>query len=279
MHAIAVSLYVRGENYMKRSSSITAYHLKWIALLTMTYDHLFKLFQIDILAMLQTMLAASEYDYEPYYAMYLLLGIGRLSFPIYAFLVAQGCHHTHNLRAYILRLGAFALLSELPFQLLIAELNEVPVSFHLALGNIFVTLCLGAMTCGLFEAGKRSTLAPWVSWILIAMLVWLGALLDCDYGPFGILLILVCYISKTKKQLALGFILALTGMTLFYQSWPLEDWVYDLSTQGILLLASISVLYWLLRYQGEQGKRFGYAIYAYYPVHLLVLIGLYHLLH
>lgn len=77
---------------------LTAFHLKVIALLTMIVDHT----------------AATLVSVRlPVYP--LLRGIGRIAFPIYAFLIAEGCRHTRSREKYLLRLGVFALISQVPF--------------------------------------------------------------------------------------------------------------------------------------------------------------------
>ena len=43
--------------------------------------------------------------------------IGRIAFPIFAFQISEGFSHTHNLKNYFIRLGAFALISQIPFSL------------------------------------------------------------------------------------------------------------------------------------------------------------------
>ena len=64
--------------------------------------------------------------------------IGRISFPIFAFLIVNGYRHTHNLKKYLLRLAAFAIISEIPYNLIWSGDIAYPNS-----QNVFVTLFLG----------------------------------------------------------------------------------------------------------------------------------------
>ena len=75
---------------------MTGFHLKLIALTTMFIDHIGAVFFPQVT---------------------LLRVIGRISFPLYAFLIAEGCRYTRNRGRYALGLGAFALISELPYDL------------------------------------------------------------------------------------------------------------------------------------------------------------------
>lgn len=43
---------------------------------------------------------------------------GRIAFPIFAFMIVEGYFHTHNFEKYVQRLFLFALLSEIPFDLM-----------------------------------------------------------------------------------------------------------------------------------------------------------------
>ena len=116
---------------------LTGYHLKLIALITMFIDHIGFVFFPQVHA---------------------LRVIGRVSFPIYAFLIAEGCRYSHDRTLYALRLGLFALISEIPY-----DLALYPDYFKLGgLGrnffeytNVFYTLCMGVAAIQLFETLRR----------------------------------------------------------------------------------------------------------------------------
>ena len=64
--------------------------------------------------------------------------VGRLSFPLFVFLLCEGFVHTSSRRKYALRLGMFALLSEVPYQLLMGQVYGE--SWGWPVGNIFFEL-------------------------------------------------------------------------------------------------------------------------------------------
>ena len=73
--------------------------------------------------------------------------IGRIAFPIFAFQISEGFLHTKNIRKYFLRLGIFALISQIPFSLFSTKfLNSSPFSL-----NVFFTLFIGLLGIYLFD--------------------------------------------------------------------------------------------------------------------------------
>ena len=78
---------------------INTFTLKLIAILSMTIDHI---------------------GYLLFPKVTLLRIVGRIAFPIFAYLIAEGFVHTGDVKKYLLRLGIFAILSEIPYDLVIS---------------------------------------------------------------------------------------------------------------------------------------------------------------
>jgi len=75
--------------------------------------------------------------------------IGRIAFPVYAYMIAQGCKHTKSINKYLLRLGIFALVSEIPFDIAFGY----EISF-IRNTNVFYTLFIGAACIAVYEKIK-----------------------------------------------------------------------------------------------------------------------------
>lgn len=198
---------------------MNAYYLKWLAVILMVVDHIgyFLFPELKILRM-----------------------IGRLSFPIFGFLIANGYHYTKDVKKYFLRLFVFANVIQLP-----ALFMSLPV-------NIFYTLSLGLLCIIVFD----SMLSDVNKLLSISGLVIIAYLIKCDYGPYGVLLILLIYVLRKRYFLmAVGiFILSAAFYGLFH-------------IQG---LATISVLFFVL-YNEQQGRKMKYFFYLFYPIHMAVL--------
>lgn len=115
---------------------LTGFHLKLIALVTMVIDHVGAVFPVsDTLRV-----------------------IGRMAFPIYAFLIAEGCRHTRDRQRYLIRLGLFALLSELPFDwafdVILIDERFTKVDF-LRHTNVFYTLFFAVAAIHIYETLRR----------------------------------------------------------------------------------------------------------------------------
>ena len=200
--------------------------------------------------------------------------IGRISFPIFAFMIVEGYFHTKNLKKYVYRLLIFAILSEIPFNLAMGSNIFYPMhqnvlwSFLISIGFIHWN-----------ERAKESC-KMWKQLVIGCVTIILGYVIGLltmvDFYHAGILTVLVFYFFRQQKWWSyLGQFLGLWYINMeLLGGFGYEIWLfgksYFLLRQGFALLALIPI--WL--YRGKQGyhsKAFQYICYAFYPLHLLVL--------
>ncbi len=201
---------------------MTGFQLKLLAMLAMTADHIGAVFFPEIS---------------------LLRWIGRLAMPVLCFFIGEGLRHTRSPRRYLLRLTGFALLSELPFDL--AFYGGIEWGHQ----NVYFTLALGLLALWAIQSRGME------GWLLALTAALAAELLGCDYGMYGVLLILLLdrFHRARSEQLAAAALLNLA--------------FFGLQTQTLSLIAL--PLLWL--YNGKRGRDDRRLFYLYYPAHLCVL--------
>ena len=201
--------------------------------------------------------------------------VGRLAFPIFAFQIAEGWYRTHDREKYTLRLLLFALLSEVPFDLMYGGTWFYPVH-----QNVIWTLLLGILGVHLMETVRKKQ-KTWMYLLVSALVVAAGAVLGTlgmvDYYGAGVLTVFIFYFFHGRKwwcllgQLAALYwvnVELLGGLMYPIQLFGMD---FELCQQGLALLALVPI--WLYRgRQGYHSKPFQYACYAFYPVHMLLLV-------
>ena len=174
--------------------------------------------------------------------------LGRIAFPIFCFLIVEGFFHTHDVRRYMGRLGVFALISEIPY-----DLAFLGVPLEYAHQNVFFTLLIGIGMMVLLERNRE-----WpVKAVILLLAMWLAVLIRSDYNFRGVLLIFVFYIFHESRWLAVtagGF-------------W---NFLY----QGVIQKYGVLSVLPLALYNRERGRKMKYFFYIFYPVHLLLLYGI-----
>ena len=119
--------------------------------------------------------------------------IGRIAFPIYCFLLTQGFLHTRSVRAYGRRLLIAALLSEIPFDLLI--FGRLSSSME---QNVFFSLLLGLIALSCVHTYKNTPLTAWFMVISLCM----GAMITrVSFGWLSIALCLSTYFARQRRML------------------------------------------------------------------------------
>ena len=205
---------------------------------------------------------------------WIMRAVGRLAFPIFAFLLVEGYRHTSDIRKYFIRLFLFALISEVPF-----DLVTTGHLFDLQKQNIFFTLAAGLIVLYLGKVAKWNQMGAIIG-IVVSMV--LAEALHFDYGIAGILLIVLIYYSTKDGTMEHAFRNAslVTGHYPF--SWKLRQNMGFAIVSAVLyfLFYGIKQLYAVLAilpislYNGEYGRKnkiLKYAFYVFYPAHLLIL--------
>lgn len=204
--------------------------LKVIAMIAMTIDHTAEFLPVI---------------YQKSELLYVLMRtIGRIAFPVFAFLVVESFIHTRNRKHYARNLLITALISQVPWALVHGS-----GAFWLH-GNVCFTLLLGFLSLCIWEKlkGNRQIIA------LVAVFS-VAYLLRVNYNFVGVGLILLLYVLRAHNGLRL-----LLGTCVIVQKYTIGV------VTGFTLLAM---------YNGKRGFINGpvgkYSFYAFYPLHLLIL--------
>ncbi len=228
---------------MQRIQFLNGFHLKLIAICTMLIDHM---------------------GYTLFPGVMWLRCVGRVAFPIFCFLIAEGCVYTHDRKKYALRLLVFALLSEIPFNLMNSGMIWDPYD-----QNVLWTLLTGALVCWLIDwALKKCTPLSFVlTGAAMVAAYWLLEIGNTDYGGWGMLLVAAFYgvhrapSGAVVKMIAQAFGLAFFSIGVMGGYLSIELW-------------SLAALVPIWLYNGQRGfsnKAVQYGFYAFYPVHILAL--------
>ena len=237
----------------KRPLELTSAALHVLAMLFMLCDHLWA-----------TIVPGNQW----------LTCVGRLAFPIFSFMIVEGYFHTSNLRRYVLRLLLFAILSEIPFNLMCGSRIFYPLH-----QNVMWTFLLGLLMIYMNEQAKKTGILlrrVFVGIVSVLVSTILGLATMVDYYAVGVLTVLVFYFFRGRTwwcflgQLAALYYLNVEVLSGLYYPISLFGMEFELVQQGLALLALIPI--WLYRgRQGHHSKAFQYFCYAFYPTHILIL--------
>lgn len=220
--------------------------------------------------------------------------IGRIAFPVYAYLAAQGCRHTKNINKYLLRLGIFALISEIPFDITFMNFDgKFKVNF-LSNTNVFYTLFLGVLSIIVYEkvrvklkikyGEKNNFFQKVISFISTIPVAIFGVIVSVDYGMYGIIYILIFYLVNPDNRIART--VTMFCVVFFEYGYPYLFSIYE--NRGIHMFlppgraiffvqnlnnfwfALVAVLLVFL-YNGHRGRNVKWAFYIFYPLHITIL--------
>lgn len=224
---------------------MTSTALKIVAVIAMTIDHI----------------GVHLIDSPQVYVMFRT--IGRIAMPLFCFLIAQGYLHTSSRKHYFFRLFGCALALEGALAL-----------FYLLTGNnylfqinIFLTLSVGLACLILLKRKEKGYIALG---LVLAVFV---LFTNLEYGIYAVLIILLFGLTDRFLLHAIGLLLI---NFVFVSLLPLLHW-QPLSfhpMQWVSMLSLIPIYF----YNGLPGKGNKTFFYLYYPLHLLVILGIRELL-
>ncbi len=225
---------------------------------------------LKILAMITMLIDHSSY-LLPEQIFLSLRCIGRLSFPIYAFLLVEGYFHTSNYTRYAVRLLIFSIVSEIPFDIYFSK-----QIFDLHNQNVMFTLFLGLLTIIYIDhRGKDPDGTLSVKGLCVMLCSALVAeVFRFDYGMLGIFTFLIFYFFRGHRwfiPVTTLYMAMLNGIFLS-TSMPITVGRLNLSVR-IQIFAVFSMIPIAL-YNQKQGitrKSFKYFNYGFYPAHLIIL--------
>lgn len=217
--------------------------LKLIAVITMLIDHIGAV-------VINPLLSAYPNLLNVYYILRLC---GRIAFPIFCFLLVEGFFHTKNIKKYCIRLAAFALISEIPFNLAIYHTVFAPEG-----QNVFFTLLIGLLTIWGMQSGDNYfSQKPVAKALFRAVILIVGMFLawglKTDYNFYGVIVIAVLYEYHHRK--IFGSIVS----------------AFMLCLMSFLEVTAFAAVPLIGAYNGKRGFSLKYIFYVFYPAHLLVL--------
>lgn len=216
---------------------MTANALKLIALAAMTLDH------VGLLLF-------------PQYEWFRILG--RIAFPIFAFMIAEGCRYTHSRIRYISKIALIGIGMQAVLFIAAGSLFQ----------SVFISFTLSILL--IYGIDRVQNEPAWENWIyaglttlaILFLCLGLPEILDhtdygIDYSIFGVMTPVACYLAKGKKERIFALILCLIGLSVFYGG---VQWFCLLDVPLIGM------------YNGKRGRlRLKNLFYIYYPAHLGVI--------
>lgn len=221
---------------MKGRDIVSSFILKLIGILTMTVDHVGVIFYPDV---------------------HIFRIIGRLAFPIFAFLISEGYRKTSDITDYMGRILVFAFFSQLAFN----------IAFSSSSLNILFTFALALYAIYIYE--KKGNLA----YVFIIALA--AELLHTDYGAYGVFLVFIFHkfhedFKEMAKYIALiTFFYALNNIIVAY--FTVDMFNFDLLLSYGIQVFALPSLVFIYYYNQERGLSAKYLFYIFYPGHMLFL--------
>ena len=216
-----------------KTTGLTGNQLKLIAMAAMFLDHLgVQLYpQVDILRI-----------------------IGRIAFPIFAFMIAEGCKYTHDRLRYFLHLFILAVICQAVY-FFAGGSPYLSILFTFSLSILMIYVLQHFKT-------ERTALSGALLFIVILLVYTLNQLVEIDYGFWGCMTPVFASLPHGTKYDRTAISVVTLGLGLTFLSLSLGGFQF-------WCFAALPLLFC---YSGKRGKwKMKYFFYVFYPAHLAIL--------
>lgn len=268
---------------MKTGREINRFGIQIIAYVTMFVDH----FAVILLYPLLTGSALQDASIPEPISYSILRKIGRLSFPLFAFMISEGVAYTKNGIKYFVRLLLLSLASIIPYGLAFQTYGVNHIC-----SNVLFTLSIGALMLLLVKHIEekftcRKELSRLLQGIIILLSATAAQLIHADYGLYGVILILLFYICRRNRNRIFPVcgLWMVGGCCLYYIALILQEYSFaEFKSWGVNVFGQICAesvlanccaifsLFIIYFYNGKEGTKIPRVVtYLFYPVHLILL--------
>lgn len=181
--------------------------------------------------------------------------IGRLAMPIFAYGIAMGFMHTSSLKKYVIRLFMFTVASQPFFALMQYSVYGRAMGINIGATFLIACICLGFITKRITTNNKV------IDSVILIILLALADILHCDYGVYGVIVVLAFYRGIVSDNEKLGY------MWFAFVTF-IDSLMY---IGGIQIFSILSII--LLPYAKNKSKYMPrYFFYVFYPLHMLIIV-------
>ena len=202
-------------------------------------------------------------------AVYFLRAVGRIAMPVFAFMIAEGFRYTRNRKKYFLTIFLLGMICNAVYYVAMQQIYIcILTTFSFSVAILYAY-------DGMADSLKNKDGNFFFFFVAFAAAAVAAVFTDVfikekggvfDYGWVGALLPLFAYVIKREKIRLIPFAIGLAGAAAYY-FFTKHNSVFWFSLFSLILL---------FFYNGQRGKyRMKYFFYLFYPVHLLVLEGLF----
>ena len=239
--------------------------LQIIAVICMAIDHV-------------SIFAANIYLY------YVMKFFGRITIIVMCYFVAEGYYKTRNLNRYIIRLGIFAAISQVPYYLykFSANLPNSCTSLIISMfmnRNVIFTLFVGLSLLVII----KSDYSIIVKAVAAGAALWL---VRCsDWGFYAVLWIVGFGVFRDSKKQQCKWLMAVLALKILTVAATVMMYVvqtgmlpYSMICGVMTYFGGFLALPLISLYNGEKGKGPKWGFYIFYPAHLIIITIVYMLM-